>query len=373
MKKLIFGALIVMGISACGDNTLKVAVIMPMEKYDLPYGMDAKNGLNLAILDIAPENVEFQYYDTEGKSEFFLKYYEEAAKNGAELVIGPLLSTEVKIDDLVKLIKKYDVPLLSPSVTTEEFLKASDKFFSISAPNSVLAANLSFFLAKEGGINQAVIVQDPSNKYSMEISDLLKKALNKYGVKVEGTIDYRGANQDVIDDLREKYASLLNNKKSAILMPIYVDRLNNLLLDIRNELKYEGILAGTDSWDVVEETKEEIPGVNIYVAAFFPTENDSTKAFTKRYMDNYKKVPTSLSALAYDAVKVMNEALKASKVYTKEEIAKRLKFVSTQGLTGDLDFGGDNILEDKSVVIIGYKGNKKVFLRRTAVSSAVVH
>ena len=346
---------------------------MPMEKYDLPYGMDAKNGLNMAILDIAPENVEFNYYDTEGKPEFFLKYYEEAAKGGAELVIGPLISTEVKLEDLVTLIEKYNVPLLSPSITTKKFLRASDKFFSVASPNSVIAANLSFFLAKEGGIEEAVIVRDPSSEYSIELADMINRALNKYGVKVSGTIDYHGSNQDVIDDLKEKYSSLLQNEKSAIIILIYAKRLNDLLFDIRNDLKYKGILAGADSWDVAEETKEEIPGINIYAAFFFPTENDSTKAFTERYMNNYKSMPTSFSALAYDAIKVMNEALKASKVYTKEEIAKRLKFVSTQGLTGEIDFGGDNLLEDKSVVIIGYSGNKKVFLRRTSVSSAVVH
>ncbi len=379
MKRGILLSILALGLFSCGDNTLKVAVIMPMENFDLPYGMDAKNGLNLAILDIAPENVEFQYFDTEGKSEFFLKYYEEAAKNGAELVIGPLLSSEVKIEDLVNLIEKYKVPLLSPAITNDDYLHASDLFFSVAAPNSVIAANLAFLLSKFrdknagiDGIEEVILVQNPDNPYSVNITELEKKALKSYGIKVVGIFEFNGSRQDLIDDLREKFSGTLQNSNSAIIINLYADNLNDLLLDIRNELNYKGVLAGPDSWDVVEPTSTKIPGINMYVAFFFPTENDSTKAFTKRYMENYKKVPSSFSALAYDAIKVLNEALKKSKVYTSEEIAKRLKFVSTMGLTGEIDFGGDNILEDKSVVSILYTGREKRFIRRTTVSAAVI-
>ncbi len=379
MKRGILFSILALGLLSCGDNTLKVAVIMPMENYELPYGMDAKNGLNLAILDIAPENVEFEYYDTEGKPEFFLKYYEEAAKNGAELVIGPLISKEVKIEDLVKLIDKYKVPLLSPAITNDEYLHASDKFFSVAAPNSVIAANLAFLLSKfrdkNAGIEkieEVILVQNPENPYSTDITELERKAFENYGIKVVGISEFTGSRQDLIDDLKEKFSETLKNSNSAIVLNLYADNLNDLLLDIRNELNYKGVLAGPDSWDVVESMEEEIPGINIYVAFFFPTENDSTKAFTQRYMEHYKKVPTSFSALAYDAIKVLNEALKKSKVYTSEEIAKRIRFVSTTGLTGEIDFGGDNILEDKSVVSILYSGKEKRFIRRTTVSAAVI-
>ncbi len=379
MKRGILLSILALGLFSCGDNTLKVAVIMPMENYGLPYGMDAKNGLNLAILDIAPENVEFQYYDTEGKPEFFLKYYEEAAKNGAELVIGPLISKEVKIEDLVKLIDKYGVPLLSPAITNDEYLHSSDKFFSLAAPNSVIAANLAFLLAKfrdkNAGIEkieEVILVQNPDNPYSVDITELEKKALERYGIRVVGISEFTGSRQDLIDDLKEKFPSTLKNPNSAIILNLYADNLNDLLLDIRNDIGYGGVLAGPDSWDVVEPTDMKIPGVNIYIAFFFPTENDSTKAFTRRYMEHYKRVPTSFSALAYDAIKVLNEALKKSKVYTSEEIARRIKFVSTTGLTGDIDFGGDNILEDKSVVSILYTGKDKRFIRRTTVSAAVI-
>ncbi len=379
MKKTILLSLLALGLFSCGDNTLKVAVIMPMENYKLPYGMDAKNGLNLAILDLAPENVEFEYYDTEGKPEFFLKYYEEAAKNGAELIIGPLLSKEVKIDDLVKLINKYNVPLLSPAITNDQYLHASDKFFSVAAPNSVIAANLAFLLSnfkdKDAGITkiqEVVLVQNPDNPYSTDITNLEKKAFEKYGIRVVGVANFTGARQDLIDDLGDNFPSTLKNPNTAIVLNLYVDDLNELLMDIRRKLDYKGVLAGPDSWDVVQPTREVIPGINMYIAFFFPTENDSTKAFTKRYMDHYKKVPSSFSALAYDAIIVLNEALKKSKVYTSEEITKRIKYVSTTGLTGEIDFGGDNILEDKSVVSILYTGKEKRFIRRTTVSGAVV-
>jgi len=379
MKRGILLSILALGLFSCGDNTLKVAVIMPMENYNLPYGMDAKNGLNLGILDIAPENVEFEYYDTEGKPEFFLKYYEEAAKNGAELIIGPLLSKEVKIDDLVKLIDKYNVPLLSPAITNDEYLHASDKFFSVAAPNSVIAANLAFILSKfrdkkEGidKIEEVILVQNPDNPYSTDITELEKKAFEKYGIKVVGISEFTGSRQDLIDDLHERFPKTLKNPNSAIVLNIYADNLNDLLLDIRQDLDYKGVLAGPDSWDIVEPITTIIPGVNLYVAFFFPTENDSTKAFTQRYVEHYKRVPTSFSALAYDAIIVLNEALKKSKVFTSEEIAKRIKFVSTTGLTGEIDFGGDNILEDKSVVSILYTGKEKRFIRRTTVSGAVV-
>ena len=379
MKNSLLLLILGLGLISCSDNNLKVAVIMPMENYELPYGMDAKNGLNLGILDIAPENVQFEYYDTEGKPEFFIRYYEEAAKNGAELIIGPLLSDEVKIEDLVKLIEKYNVALLSPAVTNNRFLRASDKFFSVAAPNSVIAANLAFVLSefkapKQGitKIEEVILVQDPGSPYAVDLVELEKKAFEKYGMKVVGVSDYLGSRQDLIDDLRERFPQTIENPNSVIIINLYAKGLEDLLFDLRNDLGYKGVLAGPDSWDILQPTQQVIPGINLYVAFFFPTENDSAKAFTRRYMDHYKKLPSSFSALAYDAIIVLNEALKKSKAYTKEEIAKKLKFISTTGITGEIDFGGDNILEDKSVVSILYTGRDKRFLRRTTVSGAVI-
>ncbi|MEO0203383.1 MAG: ABC transporter substrate-binding protein, partial [candidate division WOR-3 bacterium] len=159
--------------------------------------------------------------------------------------------------------------------------------------------------------------------------------------------------------------------KTAIILNIYAVDLDKILLDIRNELKYNGILAGPDAWDEIKEQVTTIPGENFYIAHFFPLENQKTQEFSDKYKQQFKTVPSSWSALSYDAVSVVINAIREAKAVETQRIILRIKYQNYDGLTGRISYGGDNVLDDKSVVAIKYTGNTKGFIRRTNVAGTI--
>ncbi|MEO0143580.1 MAG: ABC transporter substrate-binding protein [candidate division WOR-3 bacterium] len=384
MRRLIL--LASLGLWACAPSKAKIMVVLPLEKSGLSYGIDAKNGINLAVLDLQEKNIQFDYCDTEGKAEKFIECYEEAKKKGANVVIGPILTREID-DKAIELINKYKIPVVSPSITTDEIFNKSEYIFGVAATNSIIAANVAYVLSN-AGVNEVIIVKDPTSEYSNDITEREKKALSKYNIKVVDEVNFRGARTDLINDLKnsitkfskaeqkpapkgKKQEQTTPAPKNAIILNIYAVDLDKILLDIRNELKYNGILAGPDAWDEIKEQPVKIPGENFYIAHFFPLENQKTQEFFNKYKQQFNAIPSSWSALGYDAVSVVINAIREAKAVETQRIILRMKYQDYSGLTGKISYGGDNKPDDKSVVVIKYSGDTKGFLRRTNVAGAI--
>jgi branched-chain amino acid transport system substrate-binding protein len=385
MRKLII--LISLLFWSCAPDKAKIMVALPLEKSGLSYGIDAKNGINLAVLDLGEKNITFSYCDTEGKAEKFNECYENAKKQGVNIVIGPILTREID-NKSIELINKYKIPVISPSITTDEIFNKSEYIFSVAATNSIIAANLAYILS-EVGVSEVVIVKDPNSEYSIDISEKEKKALSKYNINVVDEISFRGSRADLINDLKNSISKFKKEQKvavkgkskkeetpkpttkNAIIINTYAVDLDKILLDIRQELKYDGILAGPDAWDEIKEQAVQIPGENFYVAHFFPLENEKTKEFFNKYQQQFKTVPSSWSALSYDALSIVIKAIREAKAIETQRILLRIKYQDYNGLTGRISYGGDNKPDDKSVVIIKYTGDKKGFVRRTNVAGTI--
>jgi len=385
MKKLII--FISLLLWSCAPSKAKIMVALPLEKSGLSYGIDAKNGLNLAVLDLGEENITFSYCDTEGKAEKFNECYENAKKQGVSIVIGPILTREID-NKSIELINKYKIPVISPSITTDEIFNKSEYIFGVSASNSIIAANLAYVL-REIGVNEVIIVKDPNNEYSIDISEKEKKALNRYNITVVDEVNFRGSRTDLINDLKNSISKFKKEQKSpvrgkskkgeepkistksAIIINTYAVDLDKILLDIREQLKYDGILAGPDAWDEIKEQAVQIPGENFYVAHFFPLENNKTQEFFNKYKQQFNTIPSSWSALSYDALSIIINAIREAKAIETQRILLRIKYQDYNGLTGRIYYGGDNKPDDKSVVIIKYTGDKKGFVRRTNVAGTI--
>jgi len=212
MRKLII--LISLLFWSCAPDKAKIMVALPLEKSGLSYGIDAKNGINLAVLDLGEKNITFSYCDTEGKAEKFNECYENAKKQGVNIVIGPILTREID-NKSIELINKYKIPVISPSITTDEIFNKSEYIFSVAATNSIIAANLAYILS-EVGVSEVVIVKDPNSEYSVDISEREKKALSKYNINVVDEINFRGSRADLINDLKNSISKFKKEQKVAV-------------------------------------------------------------------------------------------------------------------------------------------------------------
>ncbi|MCS7245043.1 MAG: penicillin-binding protein activator [candidate division WOR-3 bacterium] len=374
MRKLILLLSII--VLSCAPQKAKIMVALPLEGSGLSYGLDARDGINLAVLNLGEKNIQFSYCDTEGNADKFVECYEKAKKEGANFVIGPILTREIN-EKAIELINKYKIPVISPSISTDEIFNKSEYIFAVAASNSIIASNLAFVL-NSANIREVIIVLDPNSEYSKDITEREKKAFEKFNIKVVDEVNFRNSRSDLINDLKASIAKFSKPQakrgkeqaeiKNAIILNIYAVDLDKILLDIRNELKYTGVLAGPDAWDEVKEKTQPISGENFYIAHFFPLENQKTTEFTKQYESQFKKLPSSWSALSYDAMSMLINAIREAKAVETQRIILRMKYQDYEGLTGRITYGGDNRPDNKSVVVIKYSGDTKGFLRRTNVA-----
>ena len=83
-------------INISGKSSFRVGVLLPLTGTASKHGQGLKNASMLAIDDVKNPNLILQYYDTMSTPSGARIAAENAIRQGAKLIIGPLMSTEVQ-------------------------------------------------------------------------------------------------------------------------------------------------------------------------------------------------------------------------------------------------------------------------------------
>jgi branched-chain amino acid transport system substrate-binding protein len=150
-------------------------------------------------------------------------------------------------------------------------------------------------------------------------------------------------------------------KPDLIYAPIYY----TAMVPIARQAKASGIkgemFVGGDGWhadSLLESASEEMEG------AYFTTHFTSdvpwpdAKAFVTQYRERFKREPTALAATAYDAAKLLADALGRAKADTPEALRDAIQETkSFQGATGSISINAERNAE-KPIVIAQIKAKK---------------
>ena len=286
-----------------GRKIKRAAVLLPFSHPNAQVRAEAESmlaGIELALFEYAGDDFLIIPKDTAGKQSVAEARIDEAVKEKANIVLGPLFGANVKaIRDRAQDKK---IPVLAFS--NDRSAAGGGAYLASISPEEEVRRMVDYAIGQ--GINSFVYL-GPQTDYGRQIETSLRtEAFNRGGVVLTSAfyMPSTGATEaarSVSGILKSEIATRPRNKV-AVMIP---ERGVNLL-SIAPLLPYNGVdmthitLMGTSLWSDSSIWREPTLDGAVYPAP----DPENLTTFREAYRRIYGKAPTDLAAVAYDAAAV---------------------------------------------------------------------
>ena len=199
-----------------------------------------------------------------------------------------------------------------------------------------------------------------SSDYSDGIANAFIKQAEKEGIKVVAKEGYSDGDKD----FKAQLTKINSENPDILVVPEYYE-LSALIATQAREIGMKSTFVGPDGWDgiigALDSSSYSVVD-NSYFTNHYSTEdnNEKVQSFLKKYREKYNEEPTAFSALAYDTVYVLKNAIDKAGTTDKAELTKAIKASDMDGVTGHLTFDENNN-PIKAVTIIKVQDGKYIF------------
>ncbi len=342
-------------------DTIKVGEVGSMTGNEATFGQSTHMGIELAVEElnaaggVGGKKFELITADDQGKTE-------EAAtavtrlitQNKVIAILGEVASS--KSLAMAPIAQQYSVPMISPSSTNPKVTEGKDFVFRVCFIDPFQGTVMAKFAFEHLKAKKVAILRDVKNDYSVGLSDYFKSTFTKLGGEVVADVSYNAG--DV--DFKSQLTSIRGKAPQAIFVPGYYTEVG-LIARQAKELGLKVPLMGGDGWDSPKLT--EIGGDAIsgsYFSNHYSEEDQSptVQDFIKRFKAKHGKTPDGLSALGYDAMMVLANALKTAKSGSGADLRDAIAATKDfKAVTGVLTLDAKRN-PTKSAVVLKIEGTK---------------
>jgi len=316
---------------------VKVAILLPLSARGgaAKIARALKQAGELAMFDFNNPDIILTAKDTKGTPAGAKAAAVKAVESGAELIIGPLFSRNVRA--AAPIAKKAGVPMVA--LSTDQKV-AGDGVYLLSFLAGQDVDRIVSFAISRGKRRFAALI--PSTAYGNIVADAFNKAISRYGAELvmmqRYPVDPNGMLKPV-----EKIAALARTKDPETDEPLepQIDALfmpsNEKIIPILSPiLPYYAVdtkavkLIGAGGWDYRGIGREKP-----LFAGWYPgPDPKGWRSFTQRYAATYGKAPPRIASLAYDAVSlaVSLARLPHGQRYTSAQLTRKSGFAGVDGL-----------------------------------------
>jgi len=260
----------------------RAVLLLPLTGPNAKIGNQLLQASQMAVQDIAPAHFVVEPYDTAAGAAPALQ---TALQQHADIVIGPLLSTDVAA--IKSIAASADVPVLA--LSNDQTQADKNVYLMGEWPGDQVGRVLSY-AATQGVHNVIAIV--PENAYGKTIADYTA-GLNT--TRLVDVIGYNPQSPDTQTILQRVIAR--TGQFEGILLPEGGVR----GAQIANALRGSGVLQsvrllGSSQWD------NSSIDVNAFMGGWYAVaDKESIASFMQRYQNTFGEVPAPVVSLAYDA------------------------------------------------------------------------
>ncbi|MBZ0271437.1 penicillin-binding protein activator [bacterium] len=307
---------------------IRLGVVLPLSGKFRVFGEQALNGVMLG-LEKTGVPVEVEIRDSEGDGDTAARHVAELAGDPTILaIVGPLLVKEA--DTAAAIAEEAEIPLLA--LSRKEDLVAGRRWVF---RNAVTFANQTDALVEYATSHlfaRRFAIMYPETDYGEAFRAAFEKSLDPMAHRLEAVTSYA---PDATDFRKPSHAILNAGAPDAIFIP---DSANRVAL-IAPQLVYFGIkdvvLLGPSLWNddtLAKKAGAYLPRSVIVDGFFSRAGDDDVRAFSNKYRDSFGDDPTLLSALGYDAVRLLARAAKDGAADTRS--AMRRAILQTRAFPG---------------------------------------
>ncbi|HOT63572.1 MAG TPA: ABC transporter substrate-binding protein, partial [Treponemataceae bacterium] len=208
MKKNVSAILILVGavafsLASCakGGNTIKIGGIYPLSGNVAVYGVEAKNGVQMAVEEINAAGgidgkmLELVAEDDEGNPEKTINAYKKlTTKDRAKIIIGSLTSGCTQA--FTSLAQAQKVLVVAPAATMASITDAGNFIFRVCFIDPFQGKVGAKFASADLGAKRAAVLYDVGNDYSVGLFENFKAGFEAAGGQVVAAESYNTGDKD---------------------------------------------------------------------------------------------------------------------------------------------------------------------------------
>ncbi len=358
-------------------NKLKVGILLPLTGTAAKVGNSMLQSAELSLFNSKSNNILLMPYDTKGTSFGAVDAINAAVRDEIDIIIGPLFTQSTKA--ILDIAETNDLLVLSFSDNQSLLEKNNPNLYLMGlTPQQEIYRIISYLIDYKGAYGFSAMF--PTDAYGNMVSKDFKNTLFRKDAKIVKTEFYSKKDPN----LQKKVNNLLNTNSfreevytkyeeelqiakiegstseveftytdedkifaDALLVP---DSGEELLKIGQYVFDYTGqhkpLLVGTSKW--LNNSLYNNPNFNNTL--FVAPNLDSYTDFENLYLSTYGSYPIRVSALAYDAVKVVIESY--AKAKNKEDLRYAIEnYQGFNGANGKFRFLSTGLLERRLAII----------------------
>jgi ABC-type branched-subunit amino acid transport system substrate-binding protein len=281
---------------------VKIALLLPLggmgETAVIAKSM--KQAAELALFELNDPSVQIITKDDGGTAVGARAAADAAVKDGAEIILGPLLSKTV--EGAAPPARKANVPILAFSNDTQV---AGDGVYLMSFLAEEEVERIVSYASSQGKRRYAALI--PDNAYGSAVETAFRRAVNRAGGTVPIVERYPpGANGMLGPAKRLVEAIKTGDDELAPVDALFLPGGQEALPQIGPVIAYSGLdpkkiqLLGTGAWDFPSIGRDDA-----FVGGWYPSPDPAAwRVFSEKFAKTFGSTPPRIAGLAYDAVRL---------------------------------------------------------------------
>jgi len=262
--------------------------------------------------------------------------------------------------------QRYQIPLITPASTNERVTQVGNYIFRVCFIDPFQGEVLAKFAYNDLKVRKVAILKDITQDYSVGLTDSVALNFAKLGGTVLPPVSYSGADAD----FKAVLTQIRSEKPDAIFATGYYSEAGIIVRQAR-ELGMKMPILGGDGWvgDALANGREALN--NTYISNHYSGDNPApiVQNFVTAYRQRFNKEPDAIAALAYDAVKVLADAMNRAKSTEGPKVRDALAKADVAGVTGQLKMNAQRNVDKPAVLHeVTYANGQVKFLYKTTVS-----
>jgi len=352
-----------------GGDTIKVGVYGDLTGQTSSYGQSTKNGIELAVEEInaaggvGGKKIELIIEDDQGRPEQAKTVVSKLInQDKVRAVLGEVASTNSLA--AAPVAQEAKIPMITPSSTNPKVTQVGDYIFRVCFLDDFQGSSIAKFAANNLNGKTAAIFGDVNSDYSKGLTEFFEKEFTKLG----GRVIAKEAYTQTDPDFKGQLTKIRNLNPDVIYIPGYYGQVGIIAKQAR-ELGMNMPLLGGDGWDSPDLW--ELGGAalkNSYITNHYSIDdpNPLIQNFVKNYKAKFNVTPDSLAALAYDAAKVLADAIKRAGGTDSAKLRDAINATKDfAGVTGTISINAERNAVKPAVVLEVNPATKQLLPRTT--------
>lgn len=321
-------------------NTIKIGAFLSLTGATAEYGISASNAIKLATDEVNRNGgidgkmIELFIEDDHSKTEEVAGIVKKLI---GEVKVAALIAEPVSTRAMVAapIAQQHQVVMISSASVKPELTKHGDYVFRACFISSTEGEAIARFAVNKLKAKTAAVFLDERNDYAVVLAGFFKESFTKLG----GKIVIQQVYDEVDNDMAAQMLAIRHEAPDVLFAPGFYTTAPKVAKHVK-QLGVKAKLIGSDGWDsprLMEGGSEPFEGVYFANHFWIGSEDPLVRKFVADYRAKYGVEPDAGAATAYDAARMLFDAITRAKTSDRTPIRDALAQTKDfPGVTGKI-------------------------------------